>query len=94
MWQDRILRDLCRLLCDGWIAVAGSTLAAQMQLPRRGFLNEYAELRIAAERKKRWAEYRLAKETASGKSMRRQLRRIVGQSSTARRPIQIVTLGS
>ena len=38
-------------------------------------LREAAERRIVAARKKNWAEYRLAKEAASGKPMRRQLRK-------------------
>ncbi len=59
-------------------------VAARIQLPSQGILSEQAQRRITADRKKRWAEYRLAKETASGKPMRRQLRRIVGRSSIAR----------
>jgi hypothetical protein len=43
-------------------------VAAQMRLPNREFLSEYAQLRSKAERMKRWAEHRLAKETASGKA--------------------------
>ena len=38
-------------------------------------LREQSQRRVKAERKKRWAEYRLAKEAASGKPMRRQLRK-------------------
>ena len=34
-------------------------------------LRKQAQRRIKAARKKRWAEYRLAKEAASGKPMRR-----------------------
>jgi len=52
----------------------GKDAAAQMRLPSREFLSEYAQRRIEAERKRRWAEYRLATEAASGKPMRRQLR--------------------
>jgi hypothetical protein len=59
-------------------------LAAQIQLPSRGMLKEQAWRRIKADRKKRWAEHRLAKEAALGKPMRRQLRRIIGHSSIAR----------
>ena len=59
-------------------------VAAQIQLPSRRMLREQARHRIKAARKKRWAEYRLARETALGKPMRRQRRRIVGHSSIAR----------
>jgi len=53
-------------------------VAAQIQLPSRRMLREEAQRRIQADRRKKWAEYRLARETSSGKPMRRQLRRIVG----------------
>jgi hypothetical protein len=60
-------------------------VAAQIQLPSRTLLREEAERRIKdAREKKKLAEYRLARETSSGKPMRRQRRRIVGQSSIAR----------
>lgn len=36
-------------------------------------LREQSQRRVQAERKERWAEYRLAKEAALGKPMRRQL---------------------
>jgi hypothetical protein len=49
-------------------------IAAQIQLPSGEMLRKQAQRRIKADRKKRWAEYRLAKEAASGKPMRRQLR--------------------
>ncbi len=45
-------------------------VAAQLQLPSRRMLREQARRRIVAARKKRWAEYRQAKETALGKPMR------------------------
>jgi hypothetical protein len=41
-------------------------VAAQIQLPSRGMLREEAERRIKDARKKKWAEYRLARETSSG----------------------------
>jgi len=47
-------------------------VAARIQLPSQGVLREQAQRRVKADRKKRWAEYRLAKEASSGKSMRRQ----------------------
>ena len=50
-------------------------IATQIQLPSRRILKEQAQRRIQAARRKRWAEYRLARETSSGKPMRRQLRR-------------------
>ncbi len=46
-------------------------LAAQMQLPSREMLREHARRRNETARKKEWAEYRLARETALGKPMRR-----------------------
>jgi hypothetical protein len=46
-------------------------VAAQMRLPSSRRLKEEARCRIKAARKKRWAEYRQAKETAVGKPMRR-----------------------
>lgn len=49
-------------------------IATQIQSPSRRMLRDAAERRIVAARKQRWAEYRLAKEAASGKAMRRQLR--------------------
>jgi hypothetical protein len=49
-------------------------VAAQIQLPSREMLREEARRRHTADRKKRWAEYRLARETSSGKPMRRQRR--------------------
>jgi hypothetical protein len=59
-------------------------VAAQIELPSRRMLREQARRRLQAARKKRWAEFRLARETSSGKPMRRQRRRIVGHSSIAR----------
>lgn len=47
-------------------------VAAQIQLPSRRMLREEAERRIKDARKRKWAEYRLARETSSGKPMRRQ----------------------
>jgi len=49
-------------------------VAAQIQLPSRRMLREEAERRIKDARKKKWTEYRLARETSSGKPMRRQRR--------------------
>ena len=46
-------------------------VAAQIQVPSRRMLREAAERRIVAARKKNWADYREAKETALGKPMRR-----------------------
>ena len=46
-------------------------VAAQLQLPSRRMLRERVRRRIKANRKKKWAEYRQAKETALGKPMRR-----------------------
>ena len=46
-------------------------VAAQMQLPSRRMLREEAERRIKDAQKKKWAECRRAKETASSKPMRR-----------------------
>ena len=46
-------------------------VAAQIQLPSRRMLREQAQRRIKAARKKKWAEYRAARETALGKPMRR-----------------------
>jgi TniB protein len=49
-------------------------VAAQIQLPSRRRLREEAARRIRDARRKKWAEYRLARETSSGKPMRRQRR--------------------
>jgi hypothetical protein len=49
-------------------------VAAQIQLPSRRMLREEAARQIKDARKKQWAEYRLARETSSGKPMRRQRR--------------------
>jgi len=46
-------------------------VAAQIQLPSRRMLREEAQRRIKVARKKKWAEYRLAKEIVLGKPMRR-----------------------
>jgi hypothetical protein len=46
-------------------------IAAQIRIPGRRMMREVAERRIVADRKKRWAKYGLAKETASGEPMRR-----------------------
>ena len=46
-------------------------VADQIQLPSRTMLQEQAQRRIKSARKKRWAEYRQAKEAALGKLMRR-----------------------
>jgi hypothetical protein len=45
--------------------------AAQIRLPTRRMLREESQRRIIAARKKKWAEYRLAKEAALGKPIRR-----------------------
>jgi hypothetical protein len=44
---------------------------SHIQLPSRRMLREESRRRLKAARKKRWAEYRLARETSSGKPMRR-----------------------
>ena len=46
-------------------------VAAQIQIPSRRMLREHAQRRAEALRKQRWAEYRLARETALGKPVRR-----------------------
>ncbi len=46
-------------------------VAARIQLPSSRMLREQARRRVKAARKKRWAEYRQAKEAALGKPMRR-----------------------
>jgi hypothetical protein len=48
-------------------------VAFQVQIPSHQLLREHAERRIVTYRKRRWAEHRLARETASGKPMRRQV---------------------
>jgi hypothetical protein len=45
-------------------------VAAQIRLPTRRKLREESQRRMKAARKKKWAEYRLAREIASGKPMR------------------------
>jgi hypothetical protein len=55
-------------------------VAAQIRIPNRTILREAAKRRILADRKKRWAKYRLAKEAALGKP----LRRVRGRTGTAR----------
>jgi hypothetical protein len=49
-------------------------VAAEMRFPSPGMLTEAAQRRIVAARKKEWAEYRLDKEAATGRPMRRQVR--------------------
>ena len=46
-------------------------VAAQIQVPSRRMMREAADRRIVAARKKNWADYRQAKETALGQPMRR-----------------------
>ena len=46
-------------------------VASHIQLPSRRMLREESRRRLKAARKKKWAEYRQAKETALGKPMRR-----------------------
>jgi hypothetical protein len=46
-------------------------VASHIQIPSPKALKEAADVRIVAERKKRWAQFRLAKEAALGKPMRR-----------------------
>jgi TniQ len=46
-------------------------VAAQIRLPTRRMLREESQRRMKAERKRKWAEYRLAQESATGKPMRR-----------------------
>jgi hypothetical protein len=55
-------------------------VAVQIRLPTRRMLREESQRRMKADRKRKWAEYRLARESASGKPMRRVLR--------ATRPVQ------
>jgi hypothetical protein len=43
----------------------------QIQMPSRRMLREAALRRIVAARKRKWLEYKKAKETASGKPIRR-----------------------
>lgn len=50
-------------------------VVAQMQVPSRESLSKHVQRRIRAERKKRWADHRLARDSATGKPMRRQLPR-------------------
>ena len=50
-------------------------VVCHIQIPTPKALKEAAEIRIVAERKKRWVQFRLAKEAALGKPMRR-VRRI------------------
>jgi hypothetical protein len=49
-------------------------VAARIRLPTRRKLRDESQRRMKTARKKKWAEYRLAKEIASGKPMRRLLR--------------------
>jgi hypothetical protein len=58
-------------------------IAAQIQIPSRRLLREHAQCRAVADRKKRWVRYRLAKEAATGKSMRRQLQSVARRSCFA-----------
>jgi len=46
-------------------------VAVQIKLPSRRMLREEAQSRMKADRKKKWAEYRQARESAEGKPMRR-----------------------
>ncbi len=46
-------------------------VTAQIQIPNRRMLGEAARRHIVDTRKRQWAEYRQAKETALGKPMRR-----------------------
>ena len=46
-------------------------VAAQIQFPSHRMLREQAQCRIDASRKRRWTEYRLAKEAALGRPIRR-----------------------
>jgi hypothetical protein len=46
-------------------------IAARTQLPSRGMLRKLGQLRIKAYKRKRWEQYRLAKETALGRPLRR-----------------------
>lgn len=46
-------------------------VVAQIQLPTRKTLRQESQRRMRAARKQKWAEFRLAKETALGKPMRR-----------------------
>jgi hypothetical protein len=46
-------------------------IAAQIRLPTRRMLREESQCRLKAARKQKWAEYRLTKERASGRPMRR-----------------------
>jgi len=55
----------------GYAFFLSKDVATQIQIPSRRMLREAAQRRIVADRKKKWAEYRQAKETALGKPMRR-----------------------
>jgi hypothetical protein len=66
------------------ISVTPKTASVDKQLPSRRMLREESRRRLKAARQRRWAEYRVARETSSGKPMRRQRRRIVGHPSIAR----------
>jgi hypothetical protein len=46
-------------------------VVAQIQIPSRRMLKDHAQRRAEAVRKQRWAEYRQARETASGIPIRR-----------------------
>ena len=46
-------------------------VAAELRLPTRSMLREESQRRIKAARKQKWAEFRLAKESAPGRPMRR-----------------------
>jgi hypothetical protein len=60
-------------------------VAAQIQIPGRRLLREHTRRRIVAYRKERWGDHRLARETTSGKPMRRQRRRIDRSSPISQR---------
>ena len=44
-------------------------VAAQIRLPTPGMLREESQRRIKADRKQKWADFRLAKECVTGKPM-------------------------
>jgi hypothetical protein len=46
-------------------------VAAELRLPTRRMLREESQCRMKADRKKKWAEYRLGQKSATGKPMRR-----------------------
>src|SRR5262245_41013607 len=59
-------------------------VAAQIRFPARRMLREESQRSIRAARKKKWAEFRLAKESTSGKPHATKAARIAGTLTMAR----------